>query len=96
MAFFADDAGKHYVALRWYAEECKTPAHTVLELSPFNLTPEDKPKSYSILPEECIMNGAVLIKWRSTYWAVQSPREEFAYARNNLKFQPSHVPFATA
>jgi hypothetical protein len=81
MAFFRDDRGAHYVALRWYAEPPTPPPYTVLELTALNLARDDDTKSYSILPEKCIINGSVLIKCKGTHWAVQSPREEWAYAR---------------
>jgi hypothetical protein len=87
MAFFVDAEGDHYVALRWYAEPDNTPNGTCLELPALNLAPDHHTKSYSVLPEKCIVNGAVLIKCRGTYWAVQSPREELEYARNQLLYQ---------
>ena len=87
MAFFRDAENDHYVALRWYAEPPIHPPGAVLELTALNLAPDDASKSYSILPEKCIINGSVLIKCLDTYWAVQSPREEFAYNRNQLMFQ---------
>jgi hypothetical protein len=87
MAFFKDGDGDHYVALRWFAEPATTPKGTVLELVALDLARDDKTISYSILPEKCIVNGAVMIKSRGTFWVVQSPREELAYARSNLRFQ---------
>ena len=87
MAFFVDAEGDHYVALRWYAEPDITPIGTCLELPALNLASEHRTESYSVLPQKCIVNGAVLIKCRGTYWAVQSPREELEYARNQLLFQ---------
>ena len=86
MAFFRDAHDEHYVAVRWY-EEMTPPKGSVLELPSLKLAPDNLTRSYSILPESTIVNGAVLIKCRGTYWAVQSPREEFAYNRNNLWFQ---------
>jgi hypothetical protein len=87
MAFFRDADGDVYVALRWYAAPPIKPFGTLLELTALDLAPNDQSKSYSVLPEKCIVNGAVLIKCRGTYWAVQSPREELEYARNQLLFQ---------
>ena len=87
MAFFRDAEDEHFVALRWFEETKKTPPGTVLELPSLNLAHEEQTKSYSVLPVDCIINGAVLIKCKGTYWAVQSPREEMAYARNNIRFQ---------
>ena len=87
MAFFKDATDDHYVALRWYAEPPNLPEGMVLELTALDLACDDESKSYSILPEKCIVNGAILIKCRGTYWVIQSPREEFEYARNQLVFQ---------
>jgi hypothetical protein len=63
------------------------PIEARLELTALDLACDDESKSYSLLPEKCIINGAILIKCRGTYWAIQSPREEFVYARNQLVFQ---------
>ena len=71
-----DTDGEHYVALHWYAEPPIHPEGSVLDLIALNLSRDDESKSYSILPEKCIINGAVLIKRHDTYWAIQSPREE--------------------
>ena len=57
-----------------------------VELTGLNLAPKCLTRSYSILPEQCIVNGAVLIKCRGTFWAVQSPREELAFARSHIRF----------
>ena len=86
VAFFMDSQGEHYVALRWYAETRITPDGCILELPALVLAPDNNTKSFSILPEACIINGAILIKCRGAYWAVQSPREELAYARNHIQF----------
>ena len=86
-AFFKDGEDEHYVAVRWYAQTASPPPGTVLELPALTLAPENRTDSYSILPVECIINGAVLILHRGHYWAVQSPREEYAYNRNELAFQ---------
>jgi hypothetical protein len=87
MAFFQDDEGDVFVALRWYAAPRVPPNGTLLELTGLNLARDNDSKSYSVLPEKCIVNGAVLLKSRGTYWAIQSPREELEYARNLLLFQ---------
>ena len=87
MAFFKDAEDQHFVGLQWYAELPVNPPGVVIELTALNITPEDKSSSYSTLPAECIINGALLIKCNNTYWAVQSPREEMAYARNSLQFR---------
>ena len=86
VVFFKDARGDHYVGLRWYEEPTIPHQGCVLELPGLNLAPESLTRSYSILPEECIINGAVLIKCRGTFWAVQSPREELALARNYIRF----------
>ena len=86
-AFFKDSLDEHYVAVRWYAQTRTTPPGVVLELPCLNVAPENRTDSYSVLHVECIVNGAVLF-WRDGYyWAIQSPREEYAYNRNELAFQ---------
>jgi hypothetical protein len=85
-AFFVDAEGQHYVGLRWYAEAPNTPPGAVLELTCLDLAAEDKSSSYSILPVECIVNGAILLPSMGKMWALQSPREELAYASNKALF----------
>ena len=77
----------HFVALRWYAEVQRIPDGAVLEMPCLQLAPEQRMDSYSILPVECIINGAVLIELNGVCWAVQSPREEVEYARNKEGFE---------
>ena len=86
VVFFKDARGEHYVGLRWYEEPSIPPLGCLLELTGLNLAPESLTRSYSILPEKCIVNGAVLIYCRGTYWAVQSPREEMVFAHNHVRF----------
>jgi hypothetical protein len=83
MAFMMDGGGHIFAALRWYKEKRPFPPNVVLELPALELTPGHLAKSFSVLPIDCIINGALLIKCKGTFWAVQSPREEQAYIRTN-------------
>lgn len=87
MAFFRDAEGQHFVGLQWYAEPRNNPPGAVIELTALDITPEDRSSSYSVLPAYCIINGALLVKCNGAFWAVQSPREEMAYASNLLRFE---------
>jgi hypothetical protein len=84
MAFMIDKADHLFIAVRWYKHK-PFPPNAILELLAFDLAPEDKTASYSVLPVDCIVNGALLIKCEGTFWAVQSPRELAAYIHTNLK-----------
>jgi hypothetical protein len=86
VAFFRDAEDQHYVGLQWYEEPPNDPLGAVMELTALDITRENKSKSYNVLPAECIINGALLVKCNGAFWAVQSPREEMAYARNRLRF----------
>ena len=87
MAFFRDAEGQHFVGLQWYAEPPNDPPGAVIDLTALDITREDRSSSYSVLPAECIINGALLVKCNGAFWAAQSPREEMAYARNRLRFE---------
>jgi hypothetical protein len=79
MAFFRDRIGTHYVAVRWYSEIPRGPRSPYIDLPPLKLTPENDPASYSILPVDAIVNGALLVPYVDTFWAVLSPRQQLAY-----------------
>ena len=82
-AFFRDSLGHHYVGLQWYAEAPILPPGAILRQPCLELEREDRSSSYSILPAECIVNGAVLFPCVGKMWALQSPREEQEYIRNH-------------
>jgi hypothetical protein len=83
-AFFKDGNGDHFVGLRWYAKAPISPPVAVLQLPCLELAREDRSSSYSILPSECIVNGALLMPCVGKIWALQSPREEMEYANNHV------------
>ena len=84
-AFFKDAHGHHYVGLQWYADEPIKPPGAILELPCLQLAREDRSASYSILPADCVVNGAVLFPCVGKMWALQSPREEMEYIRNHRR-----------
>lgn len=83
-AFFKDGAGDHYVGLRWYAKSPNAPPGAVLQLPCLDLAKDDRSSSYSILPADCIVNGALIMPCVGKMWALQSPREEMEYATNHV------------
>jgi hypothetical protein len=82
VAFFMDADRNHYVGLQWYAEVPIPPRRAVLEFPCLELAREDRSSSYSILPADCIVNGAFLMPRIGKMWALQSPREVMEYIRN--------------
>ena len=82
-AFFRDNNGDHFVGLQWYAEAAIKPPGAILELPCLELARQDRRSSYSILPADCIVNGAFLLPCVGKMWAFQSPREEMEFFRNS-------------
>ena len=86
VAFMRDASRRHYAALRWYSETTQGFApdrNTGL----IRLTPEPThlTRSYSVMPIESVLNGAVVLPSGSFFWVLQSPREAEAYANANTE-----------
>jgi len=91
VCFFADADGHHFVALRWLAEVPGVVVDPVSRLVPLNVTPAATTASYSVMPVESIVNGALVVcdspdldqRNGTRMWALQSPREQEAYIGSN-------------
>ena len=84
VSFMRDAAGRHFVALRWYLQTTEgSVADRNTGLVRLKLAPEHLTRSYSVMPIECILNGACILPCGSFLYAVQSPREEAAYRNAN-------------
>ena len=84
-AFFQDSKGDIYVGLRWHDQSGPGIIDATVLLPRLKLRPQDKPRSYSVLPSSCVHNGALLMASGAHHCAIMPPRE--------LK---EHVPFNTA
>ena len=47
------------------------------------LRPPGVPKSYSVMPINCIVNGAIITRSENQLWVLLSPRETTAYEKTN-------------
>lgn len=91
VSFFEDAEGYHFVALRWLAEVPGVVVDPVSRLVPLSVTPEATTGSYSVMPADCIVNGALVVsgspeldaRTGTRMWALQSPREQGAYIGSN-------------
>ena len=82
--FMRDSRGAHFVALRWYTETARGFAeHEDTGAIRLRIAPAGQPSSYSVMPVNCIVNGAYIIDWGGYSWVIQSPREDAFYARTN-------------
>lgn len=82
--FMRDSRGAHFVALRWYKETTRGFAeHEDTGTIRLRIAPPEQPNSYSVMPVNCIVNGAYIIDWKGYSWVIQSPREDAFYARTN-------------
>jgi hypothetical protein len=91
IAFIRDQRLQHYVVLHWFTrQEPTTGFDFVSNVPSFKLARMDNTKSYSVLPVDCIMNGAVMMPETrpqlqtlqphdTRYWALLSPREHEQY-----------------
>ena len=84
ISFMRDAEARHYVALRWYLQTTEgSVADRNTGLVRLKLAPEHLTRSYSVMPIECILNGACILPCGSFLYVVQSPREEAAYRNAN-------------
>ena len=92
IAFISDQKSQHYVVLHWFDRREQVTGFDFLSNVPsFRLARIDKTSSYSVLPVDCIMNGAVMMPEptpgfdpatpppNTRYWALLSPREHEQY-----------------
>ena len=91
IAFIRAQRLQHFVILHWFTRQKPTTGFDVVSNVPsFKLAPIENTKSYSVLPVDCIMNGAVMmpetppqlgteLRLDTRYWALMSPREHEEY-----------------
>ena len=79
MAFFQDFAGKKFVVLQWFTRHEANGFDKITNVPSFTLAIEGNTNSYSTLPLEAILNGALMVPGGGRYWALLSPREHKQY-----------------
>ncbi len=85
LAFFKDSCEDMFVAVRWY-ETVDANANTLIDpiakLAKLQLASIANSRSYGIMPISSIVNGALIVRMKKHYWAIQSPREQAEYLQN--------------
>ena len=81
MAFFQDCEGKQFVVLQWFTRREENGFDKITNVPSFTLALEGNTNSYSTLPLETILNGALMVPGGGRYWALLSPREHMLYTK---------------
>ena len=81
MAFLQDSQSKQFVVIQWFTRHEANGFDTISKVPSFKLAPEGHTNSYSTLPLEAILNGAIMVPGGGRYWALLSPREQKLYSR---------------
>ena len=81
MAFLQDSDDKQFVVIQWFTRQEANGFDMISNVPSFKLAPETHTKSYSTLPLQAILNGALMVPGDGRYWAVLSPREHKLYTR---------------
>ena len=88
VAFLQDSEGKQFVVLRWFTRHEDNGFDMISKVPSFKLAPEGHTKSFSTLPLDAIVNGALMVPGGGRFWALLSPREQKLYTK---QFQSSIV-----
>ena len=88
VAFLQDSEGKQFVVLRWFTRHEDNGFDMISKVPSFKLAPEGLTKSFSTLPLDAIVNGALMVPGGGRFWALLSPREQKLYTK---QFQSSIV-----
>ena len=79
VAFLQDSEGKQFVVLQWFTRHEANGFDKISNVPSFKLAPEAHTNSYSTLPVNVIVNGALMLPGGDRYWALLSPREHKMY-----------------
>ena len=82
VAFLQDSEGKQFVVLQWFTRHEDNGFDMISKVPSFKLAPEGHTKSYSTLPLDAILNGAVMVPGGGRFWALLSPREQKLYTNH--------------
>ena len=83
VVFLKDSEDNYYVVVQWYDAVGRQPFDAVSGLPLVVLRPPGVPKSYSVMPINCIVNGAIITRSENQLWVLLSPRETKAYEKTN-------------
>jgi hypothetical protein len=78
-----DNHDDYFVVLQWYDVVGREPFDTVSGLIQLVLRPPNVTTSFSVMPIDSVINGALVTKSEDKLWVLLSPRETKAYAKTN-------------
>ncbi len=81
MAFLQDSQSKQFVVIQWFTRHEANGFDKISNVPSFKLAPEGHTNSYSTLPLDAILNGALMVPGGGRYWALLSPGEHKMYSR---------------
>ena len=81
VAFLQDSDGKQFVVLQWFIRHEDNGFDLISKVPSFKLAPEGHTKSFSTLPLDAIINGAIMVPGGGRFWALLSPREQKLYTK---------------
>ena len=81
VAFLQDSDGKQFVVLQWFIRHEDNGFDLISKVPSFTLAPEGHTKSFSTLPLDAILNGAIMVPGGGRFWALLSPREQKLYTQ---------------
>jgi hypothetical protein len=84
VAFLQDSEGKQFVVLQWFTRHEDYGFDMISKVPSFKLAPEGHTKSFSTLPLDAIVNGALMVPGGGRFWALLAPRVQML---NNKQFQ---------
>jgi hypothetical protein len=83
VVFLKDNKDDYFVVVQWYDAVGRQPFDAVSGLPQMVLRPPGVPKSYSVMPINSIVNGAIITRSENQLWVLLSPREAKAYEKTN-------------
>jgi len=83
IVFLKDNHDDYFVVLQWYDVVGREPFDTVSGLIQLVLRPPNVTTSFSVMPIDSVINGALVTKSEDKLWVLLSPRETKAYAKTN-------------
>jgi len=83
IVFLKDNKDDFFVVVQWYNQVGTTPFDSVSGLVQVILRPPNVTTSYSVMPIDSIINGAIITSSENKSWVLLSPRESTAYAQTN-------------
>ena len=83
VVFLKDSNDDYFVVVQWYDAVGRQPFDSVSGLPQVVLRTPGVPKSYSVMPINSIVNGAIISRSENQFWVLLSPREAKAFEQTN-------------